>query len=734
MSTFLESGNINDNAIVMIVDDDASTRMMANEFLSQAGFSVVEAEDGIEALKRIPEARPDMIILDVEMPRMNGFDTCIELRKLDSTASVPVLMLTGLDNSEAIDLAYQAGATDFATKPINWSLLCYRVRYMLRASQASERLIKSQKSLIASQRIAQLGNWEQDLQQGKVQWSEQLFEILDYNSAEIEPSHEALLSKVHAEDRSRVQAWMSQTEFNDRASIDHRLVLSENNVRSVRQQMECARSSDGTVMQLQAVVQDFTERRQAEEKIHQLAYYDSLTSLPNRALFREELEERLLIAKQQEQSLAILYLDLDDFSRINDTLGHATGDLLLREVAQRLNNHLRTEKLELSGLTNDPQSDNQEALVARMGGDEFVILLSGISEVADVVSVADRILSVLSQPYTVARHDLFTTPSIGISMYPGDGESADDLLRNADMAMYGAKRDGKNLYKVHDEAMEELAQRRYKIDTSLRSVLDKDELIVFYQPQTDLNTGKISAVEALIRWHSSELGFVSPADFIPVAEENGLIIPIGEWVLRTACTQAKSWSDQGFPINKVAVNISVLQFGRSDFLSLIEQILEETGLPAEQLELEITESLLAKDIDRAVITLRKLKNIGVELSIDDFGTGYSSLSQLRNFPIDRLKIDQSFISRVTDSKEDAAITRAVIAMSESMQIKVLAEGVETREQLDFLREQGCDEVQGYLVSKPLPANEIEENMAAMNEQLLELFANDVPGSLKTGTG
>ena len=719
-----------ENAVVMIVDDDAATRMTANDFLTQAGFVVVEAVDGVDALAKLPTVKPDLIILDIEMPNLNGFDTCIKLRQMSSFASTPILMLTGLDRSESIDQAYEVGATDFATKPINWSLQCYRVRYLIRANQASEMLIGSQKTLAASQRIAKLGNWVFDVVQGRLTWSEQLFQILGYQSGEIEPSHEAYLSRVHVDDRSRVEMWINQnTQYLDTASIDHRIVLPNNDVRSVRQQMECTRDDDGTLVQLQAVVQDFTERRQAEEKIHQLAYYDSLTSLPNRVLFQDHLDTCLSIARKKNRTLAVLFLDLDDFKRVNDTLGHAVGDLLLREVAQRLRDSLDNENLDFS--SDDARNDS---MVARMGGDEFTILLPDVNGVWDAKSVAKKIITDLSQPYTVAENEIFTSPSIGISMYPDDGVSAEDLLRNADMAMYSAKRAGKKLYKVHSKAMDAAAQKNYSIDVSLRSALNNDEFTVFYQPQLDLTTGRISAVEALIRWTSNYIGYVSPGEFIPVAEENGLIVPMGEWVLRTSCAQAQKWNKQGFSINKVAVNISVLQFARPDFPSTIESILDETGLPPGQLELEITESLLANDTYGAVDTLRKLKKIGVELSIDDFGTGYSSLSQLKNFPIDRLKIDQSFIHGVTYSKEDAAIANAIVAMSDSMNIKVLAEGVETLEQLDFLRRNGCDEVQGYLISRPQPAIELERTLGSIDSLLGELFTDDSLGYLKTGTG
>ncbi len=719
-----------ETAVVMVVDDDASIRVTANKYLTQAGFVFVEAVDGLDALTQLPIAKPDLIILDIEMPNIDGFDTCSELRRMPAFASTPVLMLTGLDLEDTIDKAYKAGATDFATKPINWTLQCHRVRNLILANRASEMLSENQRALAASQRIAKLGNWVYDVVQERLTWSDQMFEILGYQPNEIEPTHHAFLSRVHIDDRNRVDTWINQNlEFLSSASIEHRIVLPNNDVYSVRQQMECARDNDGSLIRLQAVVQDFTEVRRSEQKIHQLAYYDSLTTLPNRVLFRDHLDSCLTIARKNNLTLAVLFLDLDDFKRINDTLGHQVGDLLLQAVAKRLQESITDDKYDLS-----LGSDKNDSMVARMGGDEFTILLPDVNSVWDAKLLAKKIITNLSEPYAVADREIFTSPSIGISVYPDNGSTAEDLLRNADMAMYSAKHDGKKMFKAHCKAMDAAAQKAYRIDASLRSALNNDEFTVYYQPQLDLATGRISAVEALIRWTSNYIGYVPPNDFISIAEENGLIVPIGEWILGTSCAQVQKWNTQGFPIDKVAVNISVLQFARPDFPLMIEKILDETGLPAHQLELEITESLLANDTLSTVNTLNKLKKIGVELSIDDFGTGYSSLSQLKNFPIDRLKIDQSFIQGVSYCRDDAAIAKAIVAMSHSMKIKVLAEGVETVEQLDFLRANGCDEVQGYLISRPQPAADLEENFVSVDSLLEELFVDRSSGYLKTGTG
>jgi predicted signal transduction protein with EAL and GGDEF domain len=342
---------------------------------------------------------------------------------------------------------------------------------------------------------------------------------------------------------------------------------------------------------------------------------------------------------------------------------------------------------------------------ARLGGDEFTVLLPEVRRSEDAAAVADRILRALSQPLTLADHEVLVTPSIGIAIYPQDGDDPDTLITNADTAMYHAKRQGRNQYRFYDATLNEAALRRLRMETQLRKAVERNELRVHYQPQVDLESGHACGVEALVRWQSPVLGAVSPADFIPLAEESGLIVGIGEWVLRQACAQARTWRDDGIALERMAVNISVLQFVQPGFVELVRAILQETGLEAGALELEVTESLLMKDPDGAVRTLNELKAIGVQLAIDDFGTGYSSLSRLKQLPIDRLKIDRSFVRDVPASQDDVAIAMAVIAMAGSMGLKVVAEGVETAEQLEFLREKRCDEVQGYLLSRPVPVPE-----------------------------
>lgn len=700
--------------LVMVVDDDDPTRMMATEFLSQAGFDVVDYANGVEALDALTHTAPDVFVLDVEMPEIDGFTVCRRLRELPNFESTPVLMLTGLNSSDSVEFAFEAGATDFATKPINWSLLCHRLHYMLRAWQSAQDLKQNQRSLAVAQRIAQMGNWHLSLADKKMYWSEQLFTILGVQPSNQSPTLEQFIQCICPSDQDRVSRWINSIveRQNTAESIDFCINDGSGQKRYVHQQVEQELDADGVVVSLDGVVRDLTEKRRTEHRLEQLAHYDSVTKLPNRTLFQNRLDSAITEALSNESTLAVLYVDIDDFKLINDSLGHAAGDIMLNEVALRISQCV----------------DVSHACVARMGADEFTVLLPELENTQLAVDVANRVLHELSRPYSSMDEQIFSSSSVGVAFYPDHGACAESIVTSADIAMAVAKRAGKNTYRVHDDQLHADAQNRFRIESLMRQGLERDEFQVYFQPQLDLKQGKLYSAEALIRWINPELGFVSPGDFIPLAEDTGFIVPLGEWVLKTSCKQAVAWQQSNFPIQKVAVNISVLQFIRDDFPATVERILNESGLAPHMLELEITESLLASDTDSAVDTLRALKSIGVELSIDDFGTGYSSLSQLKHFPIDRLKLDQSFIHGLLTSNADAAITRAVIAMTNSMKVKLLAEGVETHEQLEFLKQCGCEEIQGYFICKPAPADKLAEEIPLVNELLGQLFDSD--GNLK----
>ena len=437
------------------------------------------------------------------------------------------------------------------------------------------------------------------------------------------------------------------------------------------------------------IATDISGRKKAEERLRFLANYDELTALPNRRTFDQRLDYALAHAKRYGKQLAVVYMDLDRFKIINDTLGHAAGDLLLRDAAGRLRQCLR-------------ESDS----VARLGGDEFVVLITEFSQKQDVIGVAQKLLEVMAGPYLLSGQECHVTASIGISSYPDDSKDAQTLIKNADIAMYRAKERGKNNFQFYAAQMNVYSFDRLALESSLRHALERNEFLLHYQPKVNVRSGNITGTEALVRWQHPDMGMVAPAQFIPVAEETGLIVPLGEWVLRTACAQNREWQRQGFPHLRVAVNLSPRQFRQENLVREVAKILQETGLDAGSLELEITESMVFQDPEQAAKILTELRAMGLSLSIDDFGTGYSSLAYFKRFPITSVKIDRCFIQDLPEAADTAAITRAIIAIADSLKLNVVAEGVESEEQLDFLREHKCLEIQGYYFSRPLPPHEL----------------------------
>jgi diguanylate cyclase (GGDEF)-like protein/PAS domain S-box-containing protein len=458
------------------------------------------------------------------------------------------------------------------------------------------------------------------------------------------------------------------------------------NVRAVRDR-------DGKIVLHEGTLEDVTDRKVAEDRVKFLAYYDVLTGLPNRTLLQDRLDKALAGSRRRKDKVAVLFLDLDRFKVINDSLGHSFGDLLLRKVADRLKKEAR-----------------EQDTVARIGGDEFVVVLTGLRDMTDAAVAAQRVMDAMIAEFGIQDRSLSVNCSMGISLFPEHGADGETLIKNADAAMYTAKESGRNRFQFFSEEMNAQVMERLTLENGLRVALDRKELFLVYQPQMDVATGNVVGVEALLRWRHPELGIISPDRFIIIAENSGLIVPIGAWVLRTACAQARKWQDQGIPPMPVAVNVSAVQFRQPGFQELIATVLSETGLPCQYLELELTESLLLSNADMTASVLWELKGMGLKLSIDDFGTGYSSLSYLKQFPFGKLKIDRSFIRDVAVNSDDAAITTAIIRMAKSLGLKVIAEGVENEAQLSFLRALRCDEIQGYYFSKPLTADEISAKL------------------------
>jgi diguanylate cyclase (GGDEF)-like protein len=452
-------------------------------------------------------------------------------------------------------------------------------------------------------------------------------------------------------------------------------------------------SGDNTILIL---VRNITEHQNTINQIQYLSYHDTLTNLPNRYLLRDRLQRAIANAERKNRLMAIMLLDLDNFKNINATIGHTFGDLLLQGFAERLSKSVRQTDI-ISRLP----AEESNSFVARLGGDEFTILLSEIDNIQDPIKVCNRVLRMISEPYILGLHEIFVTVSIGIAVYPFDGRDMDTLIKHADVAMYQAKKQGRNNYQYYSESLNVFSLKLLTTENKLRKALDHNEFMLFYQPQIDILTGELIGVEALIRWLQPDLILVKPGDFIPLAEKAGLIIPIGEWVLRTACSQNVIWQNVGIKPMCMTVNVSSTQFMQSNFVERISQILKETGLNPVYLQLELTEGTLMKNSEDTIKKLHLLKDMGIKVSIDDFGTGYSSLNYLKRLPLSTLKIDRSFIQDLAKNPDDQAITKAIIDLAKNFKLKVIAEGVETKKQLDLLREYGCNGIQGYLICPPI---------------------------------
>jgi diguanylate cyclase (GGDEF)-like protein/PAS domain S-box-containing protein len=568
---------------------------------------------------------------------------------------------------------------------------------------AQDALQRSQGRLAEAQRIARLGNWERNIVTNELYWSDEAYRIFGLTPQESKLNYEIFLDMVHPDDRQSVlEATDKALRKYEPYRVEYRILQPDRTVRSVHAQGEVEFGADGKPLRMFGTLQDVTERKQAQDRLSYLAYYDTLTGLPNRVALGERMQQAMAEAKRTERLVAVMFLDLDRFKFINDTLGHDIGDALLKMVAERLSAQLRP------GDT-----------ISRYGGDEFTVVLANVAHVDDVTRIAQKMLERFAHPFRIGGRDLFVTSSVGITLYPLDdaGGGVDTMLKNADAAMYHAKERGRNTFQFYTAEMNIRAARRLSLETGLRHALERNELSLHYQPQVDLKSGEMYGMEALLRWQSSEFGSVSPVEFIPLAEEVGLIQSIGEWVLRTACVQTRVWHQAGFPDLRIGVNLSARQFQQENLVQIVQQALTDSGLEPRYLDLELTESMLMHDMERAVSTLTELDALGVTLSVDDFGTGYSSLSYLKRFPINVLKIDRSFVNDITSDPDDAAIATAIIAMAHSLNIKVVAEGVETLEQQEFLKQRDCDGMQGYYFSKPLSVEDFTSLLKKKQRQV-----------------
>ncbi len=677
---------------ILIVEDDCGFAELMASILEEGGFSCCCASSGKEALLWLVAQSPKLVILDYSLPDMTGASLIERMRELGG--NTPFIVVTGKDDASLAVEMMKTGACDYLLKDTSFldRLLAVVVRALQevetreRLDRAKHSLRLSEARLARAQKIARLGSWEWDVRAGEIYWSDELYRIFGFTPGEPKRiSKEWIYSLIHPADLPafKQQLLTSVKTLQSFNMIYHTTSRSGGEL-VVNIQGEVERGEDGRAWLISGTVLDITARIKAESEIHHLINYDTLTGLPNRSLLHDRLRQAIAQAAQDRHLVWVLCLDLDRFKGVNDTLGHRSGDKLLQEVARRLTACVR-------------ESDT----LARLGGDEFVVVLNGVVSEKGASIVAKKILTLIAEPIPIDDHELYTTASIGIAAYPMDGEDGHTLLKHADLAMYKAKELDRNNFHFFSHDMNIKVMERMMLENSMRKALERDEFFLVYQPQVDARSGLITGVEALLRWNHPDMGLLTPDRFIYLAEETGFIVPLGEWVLMTACRQNRAWQKLGFPPLRVAVNLSGKQFGQHRLDEMISAILLETGLEPEWLELEITESAIMRNADQNIAILRSLKEKGISLAIDDFGTGYSSLSYLKHFPITRLKIDKTFVQDITTNPDDAAIAEIIIAMAQTLKLNVIAEGVETRAQMEFLSAHTCFEMQGYLFSRPL---------------------------------
>ena len=676
---------------VLLVDDDEDDFIVTRDLLMECdrhAFNLTWKNNYETALVEMASRQFDVCLVDYLMGAHTGLELLGEALHRGFTA--PIILLTGQGDREVDFKAMKAGAADFLIKSqLTSSLLERSIRYAIKDNQTLKALRTSEERYALASRGANDGLWDWGLITSETFYSSRWKAMLGYKEDEIGNMPEEWFGRIHPEDF---------TGFNEKLAAhlegrsphfqhEHRMLHQDRSYRWILSRGIAIRDSFGKVYRMAGSQTDVTDRRSVEDRLVHEATHDNLTGLPNRSAFMEQLRRSSQRARIDSNYIfAILFLDLDRFKIINDSLGHLAGDKLLIEIARRLDKALRPSDM-----------------VARLGGDEFVLLLDHLDQVTDAAYVAERIQTVISAPMIINEREVFTTASMGLALCLGDCESAEDLLRDADTAMYRAKNKGKARYEIFDLVMRENAIRIMQLETDLRQAITNEEFVLYYQPIVSLKTKKLTGFEALVRWNRPGKGLVGPSEFISFAEDNGLINPIGSWVLRESCRQMREWQDK-FPhadALTINVNISGKQFSQPNFMDEIATVLRETSLAPSRLKLEITESVIMENADSAAAMLAELKALGSKLAIDDFGTGYSSLSHLHKFPIDTLKIDRTFVGRMDVSSEHAEIVRAILMLAHNLKMDVVAEGVETLAQLNQLDSQGCDFAQGYFLGKPL---------------------------------
>lgn len=694
---------------ILLVEDNPVERQLVSKILRDADFEVTAVSRGDVVLDAVKSSQLDLILLDAILPDIDGFEVCQLLRAHPRGRYIPIIMLTGLNDVASINRAYEVGATDFFTKPIHHTLLVHRIRYSLRTRKLMDQLRVSRQSLVNAQQAAKLGHWEIDLKSGRVQMSEAMVRLYKLEGRVNEGKQydsSILLTRCHCDDRQAfeesIQASISEKKNNH---VEHRVVFDDNQVMylEVHTAIMCDEAGESRLLGTSV---DVTDRKNSEREILRLAYCDRLTGLPNRSLLELHVDNLIPRAHVNGYAVAVLSIDLDLFNRVNNSMGYGAGDAVLQQLSERLQYLLEctdtAQYIDCLSLKNtESLAEINSDMVARLGADTFVVAL-GLVERKSVQArqFAEQVKGIFTQPFVYRAQELFVTASIGLAYSDSGSMTAQSVLEHADLALHEAKMQGRNEIREYTGELVAKVSAHLSIQSDLRKALNNGEFVLYYQPKVYTDSGEVAGFEALVRWCHPLKGMVSPAQFITIAEETGQIVEIGQWVLETACQQNRLWIQQQLANVPVAVNVSARQFKEGNLIEVVESAVAHSGLSEGNLELEITEGVIMSDPNAEHI-VAALRERGVSISLDDFGTGYSSLSYITRFPIDTIKIDRCFVHNIAADSDKAAIVSAVSELSHGLNFNVIAEGVETAEELDVVKQLHCDEVQGYWVCPPM---------------------------------
>ncbi len=694
----------------LIADDDAGIQLTLSALLEQKGYVVTAVGNGVEAVAALSGNDFNIVLLDIRMPQMDGFEACKSIRELENGKNVPILMLTGQDDNESIEKSFEVGATDFVAKPINFALMGFRIDYIVRASNVAEELRNAQQRSSHAQRIANLGHIEWNMAKDIVHCSKGVREILLLPERATFNHFAHFLDYVHPDDKAKVESEVGLSLMNgDALNLEHRVVRPDGSVRYVVQISE-RRLEEDISNRIVVTLQDITDRIDTEKRMHALAYYDDLTGLPNRSLLIQHLDRILKKAGRYQTTTAVIVFGVDKFDRVVESLDHDSAENLIKVIAERVKNTCRESDLLSRRTVGNPGEEHvrYQQLTAKLRNDEYVIVLSEVSSPHAVSVFLQRLMEQFKQAFQLSGKEVYVTTTAGVSLAPFDGESTNQLIKFAEIAKGATGNEDSGSFRYFKQELNDQVTRNFSLANDLRKALEQEALEVHYQPKISLLDDTLVGVEALCRWNHPALGPISAAEFIEIAEEEGLIVELGSWVLKTACNQLLEWKAEfDYDLN-VSVNISPKQLLDKQAMKQIVEYVSNSPIRNQTVEFELTENTLLANFETSLNVLNQFVKMGCGLAIDDFGTGYSSLSYLGRLPAKILKIDQSFIRLIDSNQQYTAIVSGIIKLAHSLGMSVIAEGVETAVQREILTQEQCDEIQGSLISMPLSPREFTD--------------------------